>query len=277
MLRRLLCLAVAALPLAAQQPQVQTDWQLAAVGVDVGDFDVEALLRACEPAIERELPGLQLDFDLEHYLGLVGPREQLGDEELVRWALAEAEAAGLAIAAYDVVFVFSPRFQGAFGRSHIGCRDAAGQAARGAFVLTDAYDMVEEQVLAAIERSPLLGGSMLAEPVGAQLRQLIVAQRPLLQTLFRLPGVREAAAAPTVAHEFGHFLAPGDLDIRDGYQTPWVKHALSEQDNPDQHGIECCMHKGGSIEAILRKLSVQAPRLIAFCDTCRSRLGLLAD
>ncbi len=237
---------------------VQTDWSLAAVGVEC-ELSMPWLLRSCAQGIERELPGLRVGFDVPAYREVGAPEAELDDFALVRWAIAQAEADGLAVADYDVVFVFSPRFQSAFGYSHIDTEDSAGRQVRGAFVATDSYPQLE---------------ALLRAEAGTEVDALLAEWGPSLRGLLRLPGVREAIVAPTVAHELGHFLAPGDGDIRDGYQAPWIKHATSEDDNPDGHGIECCMHKGGSVSAILRKLAAQQGRLIAFCDTCRERLGL---
>jgi hypothetical protein len=257
-------------PAAAQEPaggglRVQRTWRLLAVGLGAGpSLRAERVLRAAERGLRRELPGLDVRFDVDRWRDVPAPSrgEALTDDELVAFAVREAEAAGLEPADYDVVFVFSPLYREAFfGHAHIRAVDRRGRPVRAARIHTAPGRLLVDGALRS------LGGG----PRG--LERSLRALRPGLVAALDHGLARELALLPTIAHELGHFFAPGDLDVRDGYQAPWTRHATGPDDNPDRHGVECVMFKGRDPAFFARKLLATRGRLIRFCDGCRERLG----
>lgn len=264
-------LLLAAPPAAAQT--VQREWRLLAVGLDTDPgLDAPALLARVERGLRRELPGLEPRLDVARWRSFPAPAALLGpvpaaardqrDDALVRAALARADEAGLEPATYDVVFVLSPRFTGSyFGRAHIDWTDRRGRAARAALIQTAPGALIVDGVLRALERD--------APPLAALLRAL----RAALVRLLDRPALAALAIEPTLAHELGHFFAPGDLDVKDGYQAPWLRHAEADDRNPEGHRVECVMFKGRDAAFYLRKLAATRGRLVVFCDPCRAKLG----
>src|SRR5690606_17876008 len=84
-------LALAA-PVSAQEPgqglRVQRTWRLLAVGLGVGpSLRAERLLRRAERGLRRELPGLDVRFDVAHWRDVAPPSDgALNDDELVAFA-----------------------------------------------------------------------------------------------------------------------------------------------------------------------------------------------
>lgn len=287
MTRLLCCLLLCGLLCGAARaqdggPRVQRTWRLLAVGLDVGPgLRVRALLRGVERGLRRELPGLELRFDLDGWRDLQGPAQVADDGELLLAALSRAEAAGLEPAEYDVVFVLTPRCREPyFGQAHRAAwRDRRGRAGRGVLIHSAPFDLLHRGLLEGLEG----GGPFPAErelDLPPALRRALAgalrAGREPLEALSRLPGLREALLAPTIAHELGHCFAPGDPDVRDGYDQPWLRHATGPADNPEGHDLECCLYKGRGPRFYLEKLLATRGRLIVFCDPCREKLGLPA-
>ncbi len=270
------------LHLEAQELTVQRSWKLLAVGLDApADLRVEPLLLACEDALERELPGLEVRFARGAYRNHQLEKAQtqgLNNQALAALALRLAEASGQAIASFDVVFVFTPHLRKSYlGLSHLEGRDRRGRSARAALIQTRPFPALARGLRASLEGQPLKGFAAEERPLDPRLRQALLrllqrGERPL-RRLCELPGIREALLAPTLAHEFGHFLAPGDLDVRDGYQEGWLRHATGPRDNPEAHQVSCCMYKGRGLRFYLDKLLAIRGRLVRFCDPCRKQLG----
>jgi hypothetical protein len=263
----LIALLLAATTASAQELTVQREWRVLVVGLGVGEgLDVPRALERARRGIERELPGLRVRF--EGWRDVEAPADALGDDELVAYAVREAEAAGLEPADFDVTFVLSPLYREPFfGYAHIDVRDRRGRSVRGGRIQTAPGRLILDGVEAALREGAV--DPALAEP----LRRLLEAGRPALERLLASRLVREAAIVSTLAHELGHFLAPGDLDVRDGYDRPWLRHATSPEDNPEGHGLECVMFKGRSLDFYLRKVVAMRGRLVRFCDACRTKLG----
>lgn len=265
---------------APQEPTVQRTWRLLAIGLDAGPrLRMDALLRGVERALSRELPGLSIRFDRDRWRDLRGPARLADDGQLLRAALDAAQAAGLEPASYDVTFVLSPRCQEPwFGQAHrVEWRDPRGRAARAVLVHSEPFALVHQGLLESLEGSgafPAEEQAALPDPLRRALACSLRAGRAPLAALARLPGLREALLAPTIAHELGHCFAPGDRDVRDGYDRPWLQHATGPDDNPDGHGVECVLYKGRGPGFYLQKLVATRGRLIVFCDACREKLGL---
>lgn len=286
-----------ALPAAAQAPerparpapgqvgdegglQVQRTWRLLAIGLGVGgSLRAERVLRRAERGLRRELPGLDVRFDVDAWRDVRPPEEPLDDDALVAFAVRAVEAMGVEPASYDVVFVLSPRYREPyFGHAHLGAADRLGRAVRGARIHTAPGALLVDGLLRALAGEPPAPGL----PPG-RTRDATGAPRGLARTLAALrPGLvaaldhglaLEAALLPTIAHELGHFFAPGDRDVRDGYQAPWLRHATGPDDNPEGHGVECVMYKGRDAAFYVRKVLAVRGRLVRFCDRCRERLG----
>lgn len=272
-----------AAPARAQAPapalRVQRSWRLLAIGLGVGEaLRPKRVLRRAERGLRRELPGLDVRFDLARWSDVPGPEDRaLSDDELVAYAVREVEAGGVEPADYDVVFVLSPLYREPyFGHAHIEASDRRGRAVRAARIHTAPGALIVDGVLRALAgESPAPGmppGAARGGPSRALARALGAARPGLVAALDRGLAL-EVALLPTIAHELGHFLAPGDLDVRDGYQAPWTRHATGPDDNPEGHGVECVMYKGRDAAFYARKLLATRGRLIRFCDRCRERLG----
>ncbi len=278
----LLALALAA-PAAAgdEAPRlsVQRRWRLAAVAFDADPrLRLERVFARTARTIERELPGLELDVS-EPVRSYPLPSGGVGgtDRAVAEAALRAAEADGLAIGEFDVIFVFTPHVRGPyFGLSHLDVEAKDGTTARAALIHTRPIGLAYRSLLATLEGRPL-PGFQTEEPLPPRVREavarVLALLGPLVERADRSPRLAEPFLAATLAHEFGHFLAPGDLDVRDGYQERWLAHATGEQDNPDGHGLECCMYKGRGLEFYVRKLLVTRGRLVRFCDPCREQMG----
>lgn len=274
----------------ADELTVQCDWKLLGIGLEAPDeLALAELMAYSEWAIERELPGLDLQFDLARVKNYKRPLTKMGDRELVAYAVAKAEADGAKVADYDIVFVFSPLFKGPyFGYSHIGCKDKDGRAVRGCLITTRMTEVAlagAQRGIDKLEKEAQESGRKLTWREQLRIRANTMAKRvldevtPLAVRWTDRPFVREALIAPTVAHEFGHFLAAGDKNIRDGYETPWLRHATGPDDNPDGHSIDCCMYKqnqGDQVRFWLEKLVSMKGHLVVFCDACRKRMGCKA-
>ncbi len=77
----------------------------------------------------------------------------------------------------------------------------------------------------------------------------------------------------TTCHEFGHFLSPGDRDVKDGIDGQWLQKG-SPGENPDAHGVECIMYNAFTPDSIVAKARTAFPDGVRYCDRCRQRLGL---
>ncbi len=86
------------------------------------------------------------------------------------------------------------------------------------------------------------------------------------------PWVRHGLVS-TIVHEFGHFLAPGDFNVRDGIQGRWIANGSAEK-NPDRHEAHCIMYLPGSTHSIWSKARDAWPDGIRYCRQCRQRLGV---
>jgi hypothetical protein len=276
-----LTMLVLSLPAAAgaQELKVQRTWRLAAVGLDANPrLGMPRMLERVARGIERELPGLEVSFDVERYRSyrLQGAAPQ-SNHDLVRKALRLAEADGLSTADYDVVFVFSPHARRNLGQSHLDATDAKGRPVRGALIHSRPFELLYEGIVDTLQGRPVpgfpAGEQVLPEPLRRLLVRLLGMGRKALRALSELPVIREALLAPTVAHELGHFLAVGDTNIRDGYQAPWLRHATGPEDNPEKHDVSCVMYKGRSARFYVEKLIAIRGRLVVFCDACREQMG----
>ena len=243
------------------------------------------LLERTAKSIREELPGLEVTFDVPRWRNYPSESEEVfkNDSAIVRYGMRAAEDNGVKVWEYDVVFVFSPRYQGRyFGRSHVRYKSRDGHAGRGALILTKPFRLIHGGMMDALgDKDPPPGFSPdkpieLVERLKGPLRGLLERARGGLEATLEAPGIREAILAPTIAHELGHFFAPGDLDIRDGYETEWMRHATGPDDNPENHGIECCMYKGRTPSFYVRKVLAIRGRLVIFCDECRRQLGCAA-
>src|SRR5690606_1083148 len=112
---------------------VQRRWRLAAVALDADPgLRIERVFARTARAIERELPGLELEAS-EPLRAYPLPSGGVGgtNQAIAEAALRAAEADGLAIAEYDVIFVFTPHVRGAyFGLSHLDVQAKDGEVAR---------------------------------------------------------------------------------------------------------------------------------------------------
>ncbi|MGE0707842.1 MAG: hypothetical protein AB7N76_12965 [Planctomycetota bacterium] len=257
---------------------VQRRWRLLALELDTDPrLELRRWLPRYARAIERELPGLEVSFDVERWRRLeTSPPERARllaldperrDAEVVRTGLGLGLAAGLDLADYDAVFVVTPLASDRlFGLSHIDLRDARGRVVRGGLINTRPLEVLAQGLLRT------LAGQQSGAEAGGEGREGEQAGR-LVRALSRVRELRERLLAPTIAHELGHFLAPGDRDVRDGYQRPWLQHATGPDDNPEGHGVECCMFKGRDLRFWVEKVLSTRGRLVLFCDACRKQLG----
>lgn len=240
---------------------VQPRWRLLAIGLDVGPaLRAERLLRRAERGLRRELPGLDVTFDRGRWRDFARPdgAAALDDDALVQAAVTASDEAGLDPAGYDVVFVLSPLWrEDYFGHAHIEARDRSGRAVRAARIHTAPGRLIVEGLLRGLERGEARRGELVRALAGVFDRGLAL----------------EAVLLPTLAHELGHFFAPGDLDIRDGYQAPWLAHAEGDDDNPAGHEVDCVMFKGRDLAFYVRKALAVRGRLVRFCEPCRTKLG----
>jgi hypothetical protein len=285
----LACLAGAPAALADGEPRltVQKEWKLLAVGVAVDpDLDLLAVVRSTEQAMRRELPGIDLHFDLERYRAFPRPGKELNDRALVRHGMRAAEDAGIDLADYDICFVFSPLYKERyFGFSHVSYRTQDKATSLGAAIQTAPAKLLYSGMVDALDGRHPEGfkpeePGPLSKRLSGTLSGLLKRNKERLLGALELPYLREAIISPTIAHEFGHFLAPGDPDIRDGYQKPWLKHATGPEDNPENHTIDCCMYKGRSLDFYAKKalrMIRMGGRLVVFCDNCRAKLGCAKD
>ena len=272
-------------PAGAQELTVQRTWRLAAIGLEAdARLDVRRVLEICERGFARELPGLEITFDVERYRSYRLPagfdrRTLTTNHDVVQQALKLAEADGLDVAGYDVVFVLTPlATDELFGLSHIPYTDRRGREARGALIHSAPFSVLHRGVVDALqERYPPGFYPPQRQPLPEGVRSLLVSLLRLLRiplkVLCELPFVREALLAPTIAHELGHFFAPGDLNVRDGYQEAWLSHSTGPNDNPDGHALECVMYKGRDARFYVEKALAIRGRLVVFCDGCREKLG----
>lgn len=261
-------LALVTATAAGQEPApaltVQERWRLLAVGLGVGPAlrAPQRVLRRAERGLRRELPGLDVSFDRARWRDFPRPAGALDDDALVQAAVTACDEAGLDPASYDVVFVLSPLYaEPYFGHAHIAARDRSGRAVRAARIHTAPGRFLLEGVLEAVARGDERAG------------ELLRAFGPRLAPVFDHGLALEVIVLPTLAHELGHFFAPGDLDIRDGYQREWLQHATGPDDNPARHELECVMYKGRDAAFYVRKLLAVRGRLVRFCDACRAKLG----
>ncbi|MCO5165521.1 MAG: hypothetical protein M9894_04015 [Planctomycetes bacterium] len=273
--------AALAAPAAAQEGglTVQRSWRLLAVGLGAGpEVRPRRLLGRAERGLRRELPGLDVRFDRGAWRDVPLPEgaAALDDDALVAFAVQAAEALGVEPADYDVVFVLSPAWRAPyFGEAHVEARDRRGRAVRAARIHTAPGRLIVEGLARTLAgESPAEGlppgrASGPGRALGRTLERLRPALTPALDRGLAL----EAIVLPTIAHELGHFFAPGDRDIRDGYQAPWLRHATGPDDNPEGHGVECVMFKGRDAAFYARKALATGGRLVRFCDRCRERLG----
>src|SRR5690606_11133475 len=68
--------------------QVQRTWRLLAIGLGVGgSLRAERVLRRAERGLRRELPGLDVRFDVDAWRDVSPPEEPLDDDALVAFAL----------------------------------------------------------------------------------------------------------------------------------------------------------------------------------------------
>ncbi len=271
-------------PVTAQEPAgltVQTRWRLGAIGLDADPrLDLDRTLRRTARAIERELPGLSLEVAAPVVRRRLPASEGTPptNGELAAAALGLAEDAGVDWAACDVVFVFTPHVHKRYlGIAHVlPTLQGGGSTPRVALIHTRPFALLYRSLLDTLA-GRTLPGFQAEEPlppeVAAALERLLALLGPLVERLGDLPAVRERLIEPTLAHEFGHFLAPGDRDVKDGYQEPWLRHATGERDNPDGHALDCCMYKGRGLRFYLQKALATRGRLVRFCEPCRERLG----
>ncbi|MCW8140512.1 MAG: hypothetical protein KIT58_16560, partial [Planctomycetota bacterium] len=162
-----------------------------------------------------------------------------------------------------------------FGHAHIDARDRHGRAVRAARIHTAPGKLIVDglaRTLAGEAPADGLPGGRASGP-GRALGQALARLRPALTPALDRGLALEAILLPTIAHELGHFFAPGDRDVRDGYQAPWLRHATGPGDNPEGHGVECVMFKGRDAAFYARKALATGGRLVRFCDRCRERLG----
>lgn len=218
--------------------------------------------------IEHDLPGVDVVLgpalryeaadDVETLPETLGA--EAADIEIGRRALARAEADEV-VSRYDVALVFSPFITGHAGLAQQVYQGAYGEETRFAVVSADPARHVdrflENNVPAGDDRT----------------RRMVEALRPALARVLATADIRRWVVETVAVHEFGHFLAPGDLDVRDGYEAPWIGHG-GDGSVPGEHGLGCIMDKEVSIESALAKLVRFALARDDFCASCHEALGI---
>ncbi|MBI4615374.1 MAG: hypothetical protein HY720_17285 [Planctomycetes bacterium] len=215
--------------------------------------------------VSRELSGIEWEV-LEGEVA-IPPLAEPGDEAL-QTSLEANTAADFPLAACDFLVVFAPFEEESryYGYALASFRPGGDPRAR-AIWFTAVNLRPEKVVLGGLARE------MAKRGLADEGNRLAAALAPLSERLLGDGRVLRHSLVATTVHEFGHFLAPGDPDVKDGLQAPWIKNG-DPDDNPDGHALECVMYTPKSARSVLAKATRAFPDGIRFCDACKERLGV---